>query len=123
MEHNFLLQIYHDGLLHVLENEIFYSCNMNKLKNTKDKKKKKQYLNLKKKYLRDNFPKMPHKFACKKGLPSATINKTSVNLMMSCTIGDNPVGLSPESITKSLIHQVSFDVSCHSRSLKSSVFF
>ena len=38
MEHNFLLQIYHDGLLHVLENEIFYSCNMNKLKNTKDKK-------------------------------------------------------------------------------------
>ena len=65
---------------------------------------------------------MPHKFACKKGLPSATINKTSVNLMMSCTIGDNPVGLSPESITKSLIHQVSFGVSCHSRSLKSLYF-
>ena len=121
MEYNFLRQIYHDGLLHVLENEIFYSCNMNKLKNTKDKKT--IVLEFKKKYLRDNFPKMPHKFACKKGLPSATINKTSVNLMMSCTIGDNPVGLSPESITKSLIHQVSFGVSCHSRSLKSSVFF
>ena len=44
MEHNFLLQIYHDGLLHVLENEIFYSCNMNKLKNTKDKKNKLWYL-------------------------------------------------------------------------------
>ena len=32
MEHNFLLQIYHDGLLHVLENEIFYNYNMNRLK-------------------------------------------------------------------------------------------
>ena len=121
MEHNFLLQIYHDGLLHVLENEIFYSCNMNKLKNTKDKKT--IVLKFKKKYLRDNFPKMPHKFACKKGLPSATINKTSVNLMMSCTIGDNPVGPSPESITKSLIPQVSFGFGvCHSRFLKTLFF-